>query len=285
MNYKHEVLAFPEKIPAKIWNQDMLGPEMFTPSHWHRSLEMDLVIDGRMSAVIHGRHRILNPGDFLFANSGDLHEIDYVHPSDHLLAVTLMISYDFVMRWFPDYENFYFDVDGHLEVQPHLKVICRKIGEVYRVQDRYYELELISLLCQMLHLLITRTARKRPVSPSHGSQCSSENIRKAITFINSNYQQKITLDMLADYVGFSSSYFSRFFRQQTGMGFSQYLAHIRLHAASRDLINRGASSTQCALDNGFPNVKSFIEAFKKAYHCTPSHYKKQLERVSKKTEG
>lgn len=121
MDYKHEQVEFIPGLSAKIWNQDMTGMEMYTPPHWHRSLEFDLVLSGRMQGTVNGKTRTLFPGDLLFANSGDIHAVDYINPNDHLLAVTILISYDFIEKWFPGGEEFFFDVEHHPEIMDALR--------------------------------------------------------------------------------------------------------------------------------------------------------------------
>jgi AraC-like DNA-binding protein len=83
--------------------------------------------------------------------------------------------------------------------------------------------------------------------------------------------------MIAEEVGMTRSYFSRFFKKATGENFYTYLTNMRLYHAHKELISKEESITDVALNNGFANVKSFIEAFKKNYNMTPARYKKNQE--------
>lgn len=274
MGYKYEQVEFIQNLSAKIWNQDMTGMEMYTPSHWHRSLEFDLVLSGQMQGTVSGRTRTLQPGDILFANSGELHSVDYINPNDHLLAVTILISYDFIVKWFPDYEEFFFDVEHHPEIMDAIRDYITYIGNIYQKKEAFWELEIAGQLHLLLLLLIRRTAVRQKDSHSVRKQHNSDTIRKVITYINQNYQEPLTLENVSYYAGFTSAYFSRFFHKNMGVTFYKYLNDIRLHYALLDLLNKKATITDCAFHNGFPNVKSFIETFKKTYHCTPGQYKK-----------
>lgn len=51
------------------------------------------------------------------------------------------------------------------------------------------------------------------------------------------------------------------------------LQHIQ---ANNELINSDASITEIAFNNGFPNVKAFLEFFKKTYKSTPSKYRRHI---------
>ena len=53
--------------------------------------------------------------------------------------------------------------------------------------------------------------------------------------------------------------------------------HTRLFDGVKDMLARNSSVTEAALENGFPNVKSFITMCKKVYGLTPAQYKKHYE--------
>lgn len=91
-----------------------------------------------------------------------------------------------------------------------------------------------------------------------------------------NYVDDIYLKNIADEIGMSPTYFSRFFKKTTGETFYCYLNKIRIYYAHKELMNSDASITEIALNNGFSNVKAFIEVFKKLYKVTPAKYKNQF---------
>lgn len=280
MEYKYEVVKFPQHIPAKIWNQDMLGHEMYTPTHWHRSLEINLILEGQMIGSINGKSRLLKPGDLMFVNSGELHETDYAKRTDHLLSVTMLVSYDYITKWFPDYSNYYFELEES-EI-PVIAEMCREIGKLYGEQPAFYQLSITTMLQELLYVLFTKALKTKQNPLYLKQQKQFDKVRTVIDHINENFKENLTLDKLADISGFAPAYFSRYFKLQTGTTFYSYLNHVRLHYALLELLQEKSSTTECALNNGFPNVKSFIEMFKKVYHCTPGQYKKEYLSASKR---
>lgn len=70
------------------------------------------------------------------------------------------------------------------------------------------------------------------------------------------------------------TYFARKFKQYTSYTFYNFLMQYRVHQAQQDLLLSDDSVTEIAYNNGFPNVKSFIEQFKKTYQTTPKQYRK-----------
>ena len=49
--------------------------------------------------------------------------------------------------------------------------------------------------------------------------------------MQNHYMEPITLELVADKVGFNSSYFSSFFKKETGAGFADYLIQLRMEKA------------------------------------------------------
>ena len=78
----------------------------------------------------------------------------------------------------------------------------------------------------------------------------------------------------------SESYFSKYFKDSTGMGFTAYVNSIRLKHALEDIMDGNMSIADAASYNGFPSVKTFETACKRSYGLTPLQFKKQQLRVS-----
>ena len=72
----------------------------------------------------------------------------------------------------------------------------------------------------------------------------------------------------------SPYYFSRKFKEYTGINFYDCLIQCRLLHAREELLSATGNITDIAYNNGFPNVKSFIVQFREKYHVTPKQYQK-----------
>ena len=103
-------------------------------------------------------------------------------------------------------------------------------------------------------------------------------MKKAITYMEENYELNLSLKDIAHEIGMAPTYFERFFKKNTGETFYSYLNKIRLYYSYKELISTELSITEIAMNNGFSNVKSFIEMFKKAYNMTPGQYRNTLLR-------
>ena len=92
-------------------------------------------------------------------------------------------------------------------------------------------------------------------------------------FIEQNYMRDISLTDVAAFTGFSKYYFSRVFKQQMGISFSEYLRGKRVGMAEDLLIHTRQPIQEIAISAGFGSVATFNRVFRSARNCTPSHYR------------
>ncbi len=98
-------------------------------------------------------------------------------------------------------------------------------------------------------------------------------INKAIYYINHNLHEDITLEKIAKVVHMSPNYFSRYFKQNIGTTFKEYVNEQRIKKA-KDLLNyTDESLDKIALALGFKNQAYFTTVFKKHTGTTPKKYR------------
>ena len=98
----------------------------------------------------------------------------------------------------------------------------------------------------------------------------SKTIEKAVCYIKEHYREDLTLELVAEHVFLNREYFSRQFKKEVGMNFSEYLMKLRLREAKRLLQTTSMRIGEIAGWVGIPNVSYFTVAFKKQYSVLPS---------------
>lgn len=94
-----------------------------------------------------------------------------------------------------------------------------------------------------------------------------------LTFLNENYRsEEIGLDLLASELHFSVSYLVRVFKNATGKSIKEYITQRRIVHAKALLECGGVKVNDVARQVGYPNVRSFINIFKKQIGLTPGEY-------------
>ena len=106
---------------------------------------------------------------------------------------------------------------------------------------------------------------------------SKEYIEKFNTifdYIDKNYTEDLSLDVVSGVAGFSKFHFSRLFKQFTDMSFYDYLNQRRVCAAEALLLDPDIPITEIAMRSGFSSISTFNRVFKSFKECTPSEFKK-----------
>ena len=124
--------------------------------------------------------------------------------------------------------------------------------------------QIASILRDNLRILLAEDAR-----PQCGDQ---ENI---VRYIRESMASGVSLSAVADHFGYNANYFSRYFKQLTGVTFTTYLNRIRIERACELLnaesrVSIGEIASQC----GYNSAGQFISAFKKLMGITPDAYRK-----------
>ncbi|GIP28608.1 putative transcriptional regulatory protein YesN [Paenibacillus sp. J23TS9] len=107
------------------------------------------------------------------------------------------------------------------------------------------------------------------------NHAQSLQIRKAIRYIDSNFQDcELSLTSAADSVSMSATYFSRFFKEETGMSFMKYVTRLRMEMAKQLLANSECMVYSVAERIGYSDYHQFAKAFKKNTGVTPTEFRK-----------
>ena len=101
----------------------------------------------------------------------------------------------------------------------------------------------------------------------------SKPIKNALKIISNEYMLDISRDTVAQSVYMSSAYFSHRFKQETGLGFIQYLNDYRLNKACELLKSTDYSISEIGVKVGFSNYPYFCQQFKKKYGKTCAQFR------------
>ncbi len=108
----------------------------------------------------------------------------------------------------------------------------------------------------------------------YNEQLDTKPIRLAKQYIKEHYMETITLEQVAEKVGFNSSYFSALFKKKCGMGFVDYLTKTRIDSSKDLLKETNLLITDICERIGYTDIKHFTKTFKKYTSLKPSEYRK-----------
>jgi len=148
------------------------------------------------------------------------------------------------------------------------------------LKDRKEELNIAAILAskdleELLHIVDATFMQyyesRKPNNKGHKAAI----VREVKDYIQRNYQDRITLDQVAQIVYINASYLSKIFSEVEDCGFSDYIARIRIERAKELLLERKYKIYEIAELVGYHNVKHFMRVFKKLEGMTPSEYKEE----------
>ena len=145
-----------------------------------------------------------------------------------------------------------------------------KADIVSEMRSEGYPLLLKSCLFRFLFSLYSHRSSERPVSASSHEQI----LKKIIIYVREHFSEHITIEDAAAHVEYSPSHFMRFFKQETGHSFIDYLNDYRIAYAGYLLKESNDAIGEIASRCGFDNFSYFIRLFKRKYGVTPKDYRK-----------
>lgn len=266
---RHEIIKFSPNIPLKIF-MHKLG---FVAKHWHKSLELLMVLEGSIEITIDGVTSILHSEDIILINSNSIHEIRSES------AVMIAVQFDLArMNQFDNsLENLTFDCNSTTCQSPaNFQGIQFAVATMIRenahhasgAEYRNYALTyyLVSELLCHFQIQATNTIKNQ--------QKCMVRLTRIINYIQEHYADNFSLSDLAEIEQLSVPYLSKFFNKYMGVKFSHYYTGVKLTHAASDLVSTDDSIETIAIRNGFSESHSFVRCFKKQYEMLPSSYRK-----------
>lgn len=104
----------------------------------------------------------------------------------------------------------------------------------------------------------------------------SEIVESTIQYIELQLKKDgkaLSLDEIADRIGYSKFYLNRVFGEQVGATIHQYILERRLSVAAEKLVHTDKSINEVAYEAGYQSQQTFTNAFSNAYLCTPLKYR------------
>jgi AraC-type DNA-binding domain-containing proteins len=161
-----------------------------------------------------------------------------------------------------------------LRASDHSGSLCHIITElqkqfVNRLDQSEYNIE-SDLLLSQLFIEMSRQINRKQISFR-----GSIYVKRALQYIDKNYERDLTVEEISDYSGISLSYMQKLFKEQTGISLIDKINAFRIEKAKLLLETSSLPVIDIAVTVGFHNRQHFTYIFTKITGCSPSLYRKQ----------
>jgi len=107
-----------------------------------------------------------------------------------------------------------------------------------------------------------------------------DDIRKVQDYIEQHYQDKISIETLANLINTGRRTFERRFKEATNNTPIEYIQRVRIEAAKSFFEASRKNVTEIMFDVGYTDTKAFRDIFKKITGLTPIEYRNKFARVT-----
>jgi AraC-like DNA-binding protein len=257
-----------------------------TPHHWHEDIEIIYLVEGLLKAGVGNNIYNLAVGDILFIGSGAVHcFFQEAKQSTRAVVQFRMSIYDTFLSGNQDTRTISPNFNHSMHLTPGTKIhglIEKQIQELIKENSEAkegYKLFLKGRLYDLAGILLRYMPKGEYSKEAESLQIERlKRLDKVFQYVETNYQENINLDGISKVAGFSKYHFSRFFKENTGVTFLDYLNNFRITKAEWFLLYDKDSILEVAFKSGFNSVKTFNRVFKNLKGCAPLEYRKSIQR-------
>ena len=251
-------------------------------AHWHSYGEILLVGPGETNIYKVGKntyHPV--PDDLVLVWPMETHEIV---DADREKSLVIQFSNAFINSLFDlrrimrIYRNLHvICVNAHPELAAKLKALTGQMKEIFFAQGQGREIKCCMLLMEFMLTLLEYRKELAPELDEDDSGYTDDVMRRMLSvtdYIKNNLtSDDLSQGAMAKMAGISRDYFSRLFKNITGMNYSKWLNLIRLEKASELLAQEGRTLTEVAMLSGFQSIPSFNRVFREEKGMAPREYR------------
>ena len=279
MEFQHELIIPNEGLPFKLFLFEGAGGNYVREKHWHTSVELFAVLDGRLSFFLNEEEYPLEAGELIIINSNEIHSI---HAPEKNETVVLQIP----LKQFEDYftaQRFIRfrsaarqgrDRTAKIPDNRKLAFFIEELYKVYTAREVGWEFRTMALYYNILFLLVKDYRESEAAEKEIQDSRRLDALSKITTYMREHYTEDLKLSDLASLFGYSDAYLSRMFKKYAKVNFKSYLQEIRMAYAYRELMNTDYTISRIAMDNGFADSRAFSKEFRKRYGILPSEIKR-----------
>ena len=144
--------------------------------------------------------------------------------------------------------------------------------------EKYVGREMAILCAKVFAIEIERSTQSPFIIFSGQKDHEDETIKQAQNFIEQNFQEKITVDQVAESISIGRRNLERRFKKATSNTVVEYIQRVKMEAVKKSLENDRKTINELMYEVGYSDTKAFRTIFKKVTGLSPIEYKNKYSR-------
>ena len=239
------------------------------PLHYHDHFECELVTAGKGRQLFNDEEFELRKNDIFLLRPIDCHQITSEGISFSHIKIRPSILPEWIIQKLHSFKN---PVVFHLTDKQFDKfnTLFRMVQDEIEDKDHDQSLDIRISLLETIFTLFIR------LDKDNASLYDDSVPAKVIYYLqkNNRFTQKVTLDEIAKYVGYSKFYASSIFHKQYGITIQDFIINQRIEYAKKLIIETDLSITEIFIESGFASTSNFYSKFIKSVGCSPLKFRR-----------
>ncbi|OUS76544.1 AraC family transcriptional regulator [Paenibacillus sp. MY03] len=280
--------AFNEKVryenpllSVRIFRTQREGSD-FTNWHYHKQLELLLILSGHLDVYLEQDSYHLGPGDLVIIGASELHRdksemlLDYI-----VLQFDLEQFFDHssipYIRYFSathaplSKANYIFEENA--AVKAEIATCVTRILDEATGKSTGYELAASILIKQILLHLLRNDTRKMLIEQDNFDKVR---LKPVLDYVENHLTDRIQVEEVCKIANMSYYYFVKYFKKTIGLSFTEYVNYRKVKWAERILLTKDLSISEVGERIGMPNMAHFYKMFKKYNDCSPKQFQRKM---------
>ena len=249
--------------------------------HIHGSFEINWILDGTAQLKRGLETKVVVAGDLTLFNPQESHAFVSLGNTP-LTMLTMQIHQSFMRRYVEHIPKLFFEGDQINDLNREdlntIKKLMLQTAAAYFSNDDAMKVNTIGYVSLLFGELMSKL-KYEVVQNADDSEkeLQKDRTRRLVEYIDENYRQRITLSMLAEREGISTTHLSHFFRKELGLSFQEYLSIQRLEKALVLMSDKTVSMKTICMDSGFSDNRYLEAACRKVFGCSVAEYRNRIE--------
>lgn len=229
-------------------------------AHMHRFCEIILVLDGIITVSIEGTEYVVQAGSMIFIKPNLIHS---VRTGGYSYSITCIFAPKMIMAISDSLLRYRFSSPIVQNVPDYYRELLNQLdGDVGIGMAK----GVLYILCDHFYKQIDHTKKERDNE-------ETSLVIRVLDYIDSNKENKITVQEVAKELNYSPTYLSRFFYKNVGITFSEFVNRVRIDHVCYMLRNTKEDIAVISNKCGYGSSSSFNRNFKKIVGCSPTEYR------------